>query len=235
MSQVTSLNMHIPAFLVLVLLGCGTGTDSGSVFVPASGHVADWANPLLIGSNSFHGTIIKTTRSSSPGGALFLRHCAACHGEAGAGKIGPNIQGVSVSLIDTGIKIVPLMKGHAALSEEERTEIAGYLATVRNSLDPAVAVIDTGICMECHGGDLKGGIAAISCYSCHNGPGGDVGHPDGWTRSKDNPVIFHGKYAKRFVAACANCHGFDLNGGIGPRCSSCHDGVSAPLLEPFSI
>lgn len=61
---------------------------------------------------------------------------------------------------------------------------------------------------------------------------GGEGHLDGWTRSKDNPVIFHGKYGKRFVAACANCHGIDLNGGIGPHR---HDGVSAPLLEPFSI
>lgn len=225
--------MIIPA--VWLLLGCGSGSDPGRVFVPQSGHSANWINPLYIGTVSFHGTAVKTELSGPPGGILFLRHCAACHGETGGGKIGPNIQGMSLAIIDGAIKSVPLMKGHAILSEDERGSIAGYLATVSGSADRAVSVIDTGVCRECHGQDLGGGIAAISCYTCHDGPGGDIGHPDGWTGSMDNPVTFHGKYAKSFVAACANCHGFDLNGGIGPRCSSCHDGSAASLLPPFSL
>jgi hypothetical protein len=142
---------------------------------------------------------------------------------------------VSLAIIDGAIAFVPLMKGHSILSEGEREDIAGYLATVGDSTGRAVSVIDTEVCAECHGEDLRGGIAAISCYSCHSGPDGGLGHPQGWASSKDSPVIFHGSYGRKFVSSCANCHGFDLKGGIGPRCSLCHDGVSAPLLEPFSL
>ena len=235
MSQVMSRKIYILALLILQLTGCGSGSESGKVFVPESGHMENWVNPLFVGDNTFHGTFIKTSRSSSPGGGLFLRHCAACHGETGAGKIGPNIQGKSLDIINFKISNVPLMKGHSILSQEERAEIAGYLATVKENPDPATANFDTGTCKGCHGEDLKGGIAAISCYSCHNGPEGSIGHPADWKGAKDTPVIFHGSYGNTFVRSCAACHGFDLNGGIGPRCSTCHDGSTAPLLPPFSL
>jgi hypothetical protein len=142
---------------------------------------------------------------------------------------------VSIDSIDNAIKVIPLMKGHDILSPGQRGEIAGYLATIVENPDRATDSIDTSVCMECHGADLLGGIAEISCYSCHNGPDGSIGHPQGWTMSKDKPLIFHGWYAKTFVIACANCHGADLEGFIGPRCSLCHDGVSAPVLAPFRL
>lgn len=235
MSQVKGAKVHLMLAAVLMLLGCGSGSDAGKVFVPGPGHPANWINPLYVGSVSFHGTVVKTEPSGPPGGILFLRHCAACHGETGRGKIGPNIQGVPLAIIDVAIQVVPLMKGHSILSEGERGSIAGYLATVSAGADLAVSVIETGVCRECHGQDLEGGIAAVSCYSCHNGPEGDIGHPQGWATSKDAPVIFHGGYGGRFVSSCANCHGFNLAGGIGPRCSLCHDGSAAPLLPPFSL
>lgn len=228
-------SFFIFAFIVLMLFGCGSGSDAGKVFVPGPGHPGDWVNPLSVGVGSFHGTVVKNILSGPPGGVLFLRHCAACHGETGGGKIGPKIQGVSLAIIDGAIRFVPLMKGHSILSEEERGKIAGYLATITGDADRAVAVIDTGVCMACHGKNLSGGIAAISCYACHNGPDGSIGHPAGWAGAKDDPVIFHGRYGKTFVSSCTNCHGIDLKGGIGPRCSLCHDGFSAPLLETFSL
>lgn len=227
--------MHILVFIALAMSGCGSGSDAGKVFVPGPGHPQQWVNPLYVGAVSFHGTAVKAELSGPAGGVLFLRHCAACHGETGGGKIGPKIQGVTLPIIDGAIRIVPLMKGHSVLSESEREEIAGYLAIVGTSTDRAVSVIDTGLCNECHGADLRGGIALVSCYSCHNGPDGGLGHPQGWATSGDAPVIFHGRYGSAFVSACANCHGVTLNGGIGPRCSSCHDGSTAPLLPPFSL
>ena len=235
MSQVMSWKIYVLALLLLQLTGCGSGAGTGKVFVPESGHPENWVDPLFVGDDTFHGTFLKTSRSSSPGSGLFLRHCAACHGETGAGKIGPNIQGISLTIINSAISFVPLMKGHSILSQEERAEIAGYLATIRVDPVPATANFDTSVCIGCHGEDLKGGIAAISCYSCHNGPDGSLGHPAGWTEAKDRPVLFHGSYGRTFVRSCASCHGFDLNGGIGPRCSTCHDGSTVPLLPPFSL
>jgi hypothetical protein len=222
-------------FVVIMIWGCGNGSDAGKIFVPPSGHPADWVNPLFIGRNDFHGTRIKDVGEGSPGGSLFIRHCAACHGADAAGKIGPSIRGETIDLINAAIGSVPVMRGHAILSPEERQAIADYLSTPGEGLPAISFVIDTSFCMECHGKNLDDGIAKISCFACHNGPDGSVGHPAGWLSGADDPVHFHGRYGNGFVIACANCHGFDLTGGIGPACSSCHDGRIAPVLEPFSL
>ncbi|MEW6002666.1 MAG: hypothetical protein AB1638_08490, partial [Nitrospirota bacterium] len=91
--------------------------------------------------------------------------------------------------------------------------------------------INTALCEQCHGGKLDGGIALISCFSCHNGSGGSIGHPSGWLNAKDEPISFHGTYGSNFVSGCTTCHGVDLTGIIGPSCFSCHNGVIAPPLE----
>lgn len=69
---------------------------------------------------------------------------------------------------------------------------------------PASYQSSDGACTGCHGGDLLGGIAKVSCYSasrdgqaCHaDGPGG---HPSGW-RS------LHTASDPAAAAACAVCH-----------------------------
>ncbi len=77
-------------------------------------------------------------------------------------------------------------------------------------------------CTQCHGADYKGGVAGVSCYACHNGPSGNVGHPAGWGNPATESVHFHGHYAKKYSLACTACHGTDLKGGYGPSCYSCH-------------
>src|SRR3990172_8394564 len=91
-------------------------------------------------------------------------------------------------------------------------------------------------CTQCHGTDLRGGVAAVSCFSatfngmtCH--PGGPLGHPADW-------ALFdkHGTAAKGLpntttgFASCQICHGVNFAGDIGVTClntSGCHT-VSAP-------
>jgi hypothetical protein len=184
----------------------------------------------LIGRDDFHETVIKTVQSNSHGATLFSQHCAGCLGTVGSGKIGPNIQGVPISLILNAISVVALMRGHSILSQGDLQEIADFLATIGGNTEPVRIVMDTEPCMQCHGSNLEGGISKIGCFSCHNGPDGSIGHPAGRLLSKDNPVNFHGRYGKDFVTACTNCHGFNLGGGIGPGCSSCHNGSVAPFL-----
>jgi len=219
--------------IALVLPGCGSGSDPGQVFVPGQGHTENWAAPLFIGRSSFHGTSIKEIPTGPTGSALFLQHCAACHGEDGKGKIGGGIQGMPVSSITAAINTVPLMKGHSILSEKDREDIAAYLAALAQNVAPVSAVIKTDLCEECHAQALSGGVSRVSCFSCHKGPRGDIGHPSGWTTAKDDPVLFHGRYGKDFVVSCTACHGVDLLGGIGPRCVLCHDGKTAPVLDVF--
>ncbi len=96
-------------------------------------------------------------------------------------------------------------------------------------------------CTECHGTDLHGGIARVSCFSadfngmsCH--ASGPLGHPAGWA-SPDS----HGASAKaapdaaatKGFSTCQLCHGADFTGGLANQTclntSGCHGaGVNAP-------
>jgi hypothetical protein len=90
----------------------------------------------------------------------------------------------------------------------------------------ASAKADLETCIDCHGENLDGGVAKVSCTLCHLG-GGEAIHPSQW-----------GNYAyarhKAYVATngtteCANaaCHGTTLAGvaGSGLACATaCHLG-----------
>jgi len=86
---------------------------------------------------------------------------------------------------------------------------------------PAAFRSARGGCLECHGSDLLGGIAAVSCYStsrdgqaCH--PGGPGGHPPGWQ-------ALHSADPSK-AATCAPCHDNPAN-NLPPNCfneSLCH-------------
>lgn len=91
-------------------------------------------------------------------------------------------------------------------------------------------------CAECHGADLTGGIAAVSCYStgfdgvvCHPaGPAAFI-HSDTWAAAGvHGPTAKAAPGAMSGLAWCQGCHGRDFGGGtVNTSCGSCH-GVSAP-------
>ncbi len=97
-----------------------------------------------------------------------------------------------------------------------------------------------GSCKECHGGtepdDYYGGIADISCFTCH--ASGPSGHPvwSEWMNPADS-VYFHGveRIADRGIPLredqrCAKCHDFyhkseentKLGSSVGIFCTDCH-------------
>ena len=113
-------------------------------------------------------------------------------------------------------------------------------------------------CVQCHGADLMGGIAKVSCYSgsfdgvaCH--PGGPGGHPGGWraTHTITDPALAstcaqcHDNPANSFPSNCFNnslCHGSQsghpagwrsshtsVNPAQAPTCAQCHDNPSNNL------
>jgi len=89
----------------------------------------------------------------------------------------------------------------------------------------ASAQADITTCESCHAPDLSGGIAGVSCVSCHLGGANSV-HPAEWSGMTGTA---HAPYATaNGTAACANefCHGTTLGGvpDSGPSCSSCHLG-----------
>ncbi len=103
-----------------------------------------------------------------------------------------------------------------------------------SSVHPALALPDGSRCMECHGSDLKGGIAKVSCFTtaCHHGT-----RPD-WVQVPGQSQR-HGTSAKKapgnsgFVS-CRICHGVDFSGGgANVSCTNtdadCHGiGVKSP-------
>ena len=89
----------------------------------------------------------------------------------------------------------------------------------------AAAKAGEAVCTECHGAELTGGIAGVSCTQCHLGGVASV-HPALWSQ---NTATFHAPYAAaNGTAQCANqfCHGTTLAGVAesGPSCTSCHLG-----------
>jgi mono/diheme cytochrome c family protein len=73
------------------------------------------------------------------GGALYKTKCAACHGAAGEGKIGPSLQKTSLSekqiadLIANGAagKKAPHTKAVGGVSADQATAIATYVAGLK--------------------------------------------------------------------------------------------------------
>lgn len=91
------------------------------------------------------------------------------------------------------------------------------------------AAVDTNGCAECHGADFAGGIAGVSCTSCHVESPTSV-HPLAWG---DYGYARHSAYvAANGTTSCATaaCHGPTLAGvaGSGPACATaCHLGGHA--------
>jgi len=238
MSSIKSIVLLCVVFVLSA--NCGRGTDAGKVFVPGQGHPDAWVSHMTVGTDTFHGTFIKSAPTTSEGPRLFILHCATCHGNDGAGKIGPNIQSVTLPLIVNAIQTRPVMKGHAILTPDELQSIANYITTLASSSTILAGSFNPELCTQCHGAHLDGGIARVSCYSCHNGPDGGLGHGADWSSSKNQPDVFHGSYGRQFPSGCTTCHGVDLNGGFvylsgngnknAPACSSCHNNVTAIAL-----
>ena len=217
--------------LIIMLAGCGSGSGSGSFFTKESGHPEKWVSPLSIGTEGFHGFFVKTSKGAPEGAAAFSRRCSDCHGSDGSGKIGPNIQGRTPDAIKICMENVIYMKWlKLALTDEDIVSISQFLSAPFDSTTASPVSVQARVCTECHGDDFDGGISGRSCYACHQGPNGTVGHPPGWSSQKNDPIHFHGGYARSFSIACTTCHGPDLAGPKVPSCFSCHDGIIAPVL-----
>ncbi len=232
MSQIRRLSLLLLS--IFLLSNCSSSSDSGSIFVTETGHPENWVNPAYISASDFHSSSVQVTSGTPEGAALYARECAGCHGENGSGDIGPNIQGRSAADIQFEIGDVIYMKWLSILTTSEIEAIASYLANPDSGDTPTANGVSADTCKECHGADFDGGIAKISCYSCHNGPDGTVGHPSGWAAQKNDSVHFHGTYGSSYSVACTACHGADLRGPIVHSCYSCHGSCDGGNCAPVA-
>ncbi|MBF0559907.1 MAG: hypothetical protein HQL08_14130 [Nitrospirae bacterium] len=82
-------------------------------------------------------------------------------------------------------------------------------------------------CTTCHGSDLSGGIAGVSCTKCHIGTTTSI-HPVSFNSYTWAPAGHAAYVVNNGNTSCSNvyCHGADLAGvdNSGPSCTSCHIG-----------
>lgn len=100
----------------------------------------------------------------------------------------------------------------------------------------AAAEEDVNGCAECHGDALDGGIAKVTCLTCHIGGTTKI-HPVLWGGLAY--ALHAGYLSENGTGTCATalCHGTDLLGvtDSGPSCLSCHQGgtAQAPLIHTW--
>ncbi|HUU26321.1 MAG TPA: hypothetical protein VM123_00785 [archaeon] len=169
--------------------GGNSGVSCYSCHEGPSGHPFGWMEEA---SQNYHG-LAASSRS--------LGYCTVCHGKDFNG----GFSGTSCKTCHT------TQSGHPS---------SGWLVPGDPNFHGfRLSRTGTGYCAGCHGGDFKGGVAGISCYTCHNGPSG---HPAGWL-DKRSPNFHSIAVNTRGLDACALCHGEDFNGGIsGKSCRTCH-------------
>lgn len=191
----------LAALLATLLWGCGTSNDGSTVQAPSfntSGkHPANWVGA--------HGISYQNN----------VTQCKECHGAD----------------LNGGISNVSCSSG----SFSGLTCHSHPLAFKDPALHGPVAKRDLIACQPCHGEagapgsnprfNVPKGSLAVGCESagCHNRENLSLqalfsAHPVPWPS--------HGS-AGNMANACALCHGLNLGGGVGPKCSACHAGLAA--------
>jgi mono/diheme cytochrome c family protein len=73
--------------------------------------------------------------AAEDGAAIYKAKCAMCHGPDGAGKSGPALKGQTAAavggVLTNGGKKAPHAKGMAALTPDQITAVAAYVATMK--------------------------------------------------------------------------------------------------------
>jgi len=168
----------LAAVMGLLFLGCsGTGNNQAQQISPEGQHPADW-------QTTHWATYAKTPNQ-----------CATCHGSA----TDPAASG--------GIVKVTCFQCHHPSGPAHP---AGWSAGNQHGLLGAGDVMGdwTGMasCGKCHGEDFTGGIAAISCLTCHT----KAPHPDApWRPTAEIP-------APTFT------HTQGISATNAPECYTCH-------------
>ncbi|MBL7052243.1 MAG: hypothetical protein ISS00_00670 [Candidatus Marinimicrobia bacterium] len=165
----------------------------------ANGHPKniDFLSPTY---EDFHGNFI------SEDGLEELEHCKICHGN----ELDGGFANVSCYLCHAGG-----VSGHP--------EISNHLVYGNADFHGLAYPDEIDHCKTCHGENLDGGNAGVSCYLCH--AGGVSGHPEISNHLVYGNADFHGLAYPDEIDHCKTCHGENLDGGnAGVCCYKCHAG-----------
>ncbi len=141
--------------------------------------------------------------------------CTSCHGEAPVSTPLTPIYNLDVDTFKSEYHLA-----HRALLENDpdgqscalcHGGSAGHPADYRTTHDDDAAA-NIAQCQLCHGEDLRGIGAAVSCYNCHSGTYPFQLHPRTYRAPED-----HGPAAKTSIKSCQGCHGQSGGAGSNPR------------------
>lgn len=223
--------------------GCSETNPDSPAANGASVHNAAWTNPENLGEKAFHGAEGETSSCKGcHGGDLLgtdrIPACTKCHFTATGTRV------------PAGVNWVHGTTPHDALLSYGETCNACHATYRRNDLAPAnchnchsepdhplgeewldrtqstfhgnKAESDLDSCKACHGSDLQGGSAKVSCDKCHFGPSGSkvpVGSDwqHGTTPHQDlgkqidicNACHTVSRLYRNTPESCHDCHGHD--------------------------
>ncbi|MCC7262100.1 MAG: hypothetical protein IT369_06220, partial [Candidatus Latescibacteria bacterium] len=190
---------------------------------PAKGtiHPAGWAD--LATSQFLHAAELRKNQNNTAG-------CQSCHGadysggvaEVSCAKCHTNPAAGSWRLV-SGVFVHPT--GWADLGTGQFL----HAVELKKNQD------DTSSCQNCHGADYSGGIAGVSCLSCHTDPAKGTIHPAGWADLATNQFLHAVEIEKNKgdTSSCQSCHGADYSGGItGISCLKCHSDPAKGTSHP---
>lgn len=198
---------HAPVLLILAglpfVVACERDGSPGGV-EPVPAHAPAWSEP---GSGSFHGRYA---------GREGTQECLGCHGA--------DLSGQGATPGCQACHAWPPGGGPGAGADP---------AHPADWVSPDVhgtAVIAGGgaACAGCHGADFRGGTTDVSCFRCHDGPGG---HARGWAEATAHGLAARGPAA----SGCATCHGADYRGGWSAvSCYTCHPGPTGRHADDYA-
>jgi ubiquinol-cytochrome c reductase cytochrome c subunit len=122
-------------------------------------------------------------RSAATAEELFLFHCSSCHGQDGAGGLGPTLVGVGAAAADFQLRTgrMPLADINAfpsrkpsPFTQDQIDALTAYVASFGPG--PPVPVVDTSSADLARGGDLF----RTNCASCHGAAARGGALSSGW-------------------------------------------------------
>lgn len=153
--------------------------------------------------------------------ALIAGRCLACHGAAALGglRLDEDPAGALIGVASSGYPEIALIDPGSPTTSLFFLKITGAQGD-RGGVMPPTGAVDAELAAR-----IEAWIAEGADPVCADEPPTPVDrhHPPGFF----DPTV-HAPEAKFQVQPCLDCHGADLEGDVGPACSSCHgDGWKA--------
>jgi hypothetical protein len=171
--------------LALLAWGCSGKAGVATPYSPVTGqHPADWLQ------------VHYTEYIKNP------NQCRTCHGSTTDPTQAGGISKVSCFSCHTSGLVIHPLSGWSASTQHGR--LGAQLAPVDTGAGSVPVMAGFAHCQKCHGSDFSGGIANVSCFSCHQTTAAP--HPPKPWLSTAAGTVSHSVTDQGNAAVCYGCH-----------------------------